>query len=915
MKGDNRILGVLAPITLLFLSPAPGAEPKRDPEQSFHFLDFNTDGMLSRDEFAQLKETVPFFKEHPLSISLVFWKFDANKDSKLSLEEFRTFVLSRAKEETPKKNQALPPAERTSSATAEDIAFFEKKIRPILADTCYECHSAESKNIKGGLLLDSKDGIKKGGDSGPAIIPGNVNDSLLLEAVRYGNTELQMPPQKHGGKLPDHVIQDLERWVQMGAPDPREATKPMAAGINLEEGRKHWSFQPISPLKAPTTRGSSWPRNDIDRFVLSKLEATGLGPVGDADIQTLVRRLSFDLTGLPPSTGVLEKTKQPKPDSFVEEYVNELLSSSAFGERWARHWLDVARYADSSGRGSNILFPHAWRYRDYVINSFNQDKPYDQFVREQIAGDLLPASSASEKNSNLIATGFLAIGPKPLEERDSLQFNLDIVDEQLDTMGQAMLGLTIGCARCHDHKFDAIPQKDYYALAGIFRSTETLYGTVGVITNTHPSGLNELDLSASRIEAKFSRSQLKNEIVRIEKQLKELYGSNAPSSFRLPDDPQKARESIAARSRLAMVTQRLKETTEDGQMIPLAMGVRDTKNPANMPLYSRGDPTKPLATVTRGFLQVLPEPSSLLNESASGRLELAEWITSPLNPLTARVYVNRVWQHLFGRGLVATPDNFGGSGEPPSHPELLDHLAAEFIGHGWSLKWLVREIVLSRTYQLSSHISSTAYALDPDNVLLWRMSPRRLDAEATRDAMLTVAGTLQPRPPVGSVAARVGDGFAALASTFESKETEAGYRSIYLTVLRDQTNSVLRIFDFANPNAVTGRREETTTPAQALFLLNHPSLLSLAEAWSYRLSSTHESQTAQITAAYQHAFARDPSIDELRNSEEFIEKMRASTQESKPETRQVVTTHKINSRALIAFCQALLVSAEFRLLQ
>jgi cytochrome c553 len=915
MKGGYRILGALAPVTLLFSSPAHGAEPKRDPERSFHFLDFNADGMISRDEFAQLKETVPFFKEHPLSIGVVFWKFDTNKDSKLSLEEFRTFVLSRAKEEPAKKNKELPAAEQPRGATAEDIAFFEKKIRPVLADTCYECHSAESKSVKGGLLLDSRDGIRIGGDSGPAIIQGNPNESLLLEAVRYGNKELQMPPQKHGGKLPDHVIKDLEHWVQMGAPDPREGTKPMAGGINLEEGRKHWSFQPLSHPKAPTPHDGSWPRKDIDRFVLSKLEASGIAPVEDATIQTLVRRLSFDLTGLPPSTQVLDKIKQTSSSSFVDEYVNELLSSSAFGERWARHWLDVARYADSSGRGSNLLFPNAWRYRDYVIDSFNQDKPYDQFLREQIAGDLLPASSAAEKNTNLIATGFLSIGPKQLDERDSLQFKLDIVDEQLDTMGQAMLGLTIGCARCHDHKFDAIPQKDYYALAGIFQSTETLYGTVGVITNGHPSGLNELDFSAPRIEAKFSRAQLKTEVARIERQIKELYGSTAPSSFRLPDDPQKARESIAARSRLAIVSQRLKETAEDGHMIPLAMGVRDAKNPANMPLYSRGDPTKPLATVTRGFPQVLPEASSLVNETSSGRRELADWIASPLNPLTARVYVNRVWQHLLGRGLVATPDNFGGSGEPASHPELLDHLAAEFIAHGWSLKWLVREIVLSRTYQLSSHISSTAYALDPDNVLLWRMSPRRLNAEATRDAMLTVAGTLQPQPPVGSIAARVGDGFAALASTFESKETEAGYRSIYLTVLRDQTNSVLRIFDFANPNAVTGRREETTTPAQALFLLNHPLLQSLAEAWSLRLSSTHESQTAQISTAYRQAFARDPSIEEIRNSEDFIEKMRASERGSRTENQEIESAGKRNNRALTTFCHALLVSAEFRILQ
>ena len=915
MTHSNRILGVLTHITLWFLSLAQGSEPARAPEQSFNFLDFNADGTLSRDEFAQLKEAVPFFRDHPLSIGFVFSRFDANKDSKLSPEEFRAFVLSRTKEPGAKNNENQPAAEEPLPSTAEGLAFFEKKIRPVLVDHCYECHSADSRSIKGGLLMDSRDGIRKGGDSGPAIISGNANQSLLIEAIRYENKELQMPPQKHGGKLPDHVLQDLERWVQMGAPDSRVNAKPMAGGINLDEGRNHWSFQPIAAPTAPTTHDTLWPRTDIDRFVLSKLESNGLVPVEDSNIRTLIRRLSFDLTGLPPSRQILDKIDQSTSGAALNDYVNELLSSNAFGERWARHWLDVARYADSSGRGSNILYPHAWRYRDYVIDSFNQDRPYDQFVREQIAGDLLPANSVAEKNRNLVATGFLSLGPKQLDERDSLQFKLDIVDEQLDTMGQTMLGLTIGCARCHDHKFDAIPQKDYYALAGIFRSTETLYGTVGVITNGHPSGLNELDLSAPRIEAKFSRSQLKAEVARIEKQIKELYGSASPSSFRLPDDPQKARESLTARSRLAMVTQRLKETKEDGYLVPLAMGVRDTKNPANMPLYSRGDPAKPLGKVARGFLQVLPESSAAIDESSSGRRELAEWITSQRNPLTARVYVNRVWQHLFGRGLVATPDNFGGSGEPPSHPELLDYLASEFIGHGWSLKWLIREIVLSRTYQLSSSISSAAYALDPENVLLWRMSPRRLDAESTRDAMLTVAGKLQSGRPVGSVPARVGDGFAALAANFESKETEAGYRSIYLTVLRDQTNSVLRIFDFANPNAVTGRREETTTPAQALFLLNHPILNSLAEAWSLRLGSAHDSLPAQITAAYQQAFSRNPSIAELRNSEEFIAKMQSSSWGSNPEDQQFDSTAAGPRRALTSFCHALLASAEFRILQ
>ena len=893
---------------------ASGAVPARDPAQVFQFLDFNTDGALSKDEFSQLKETVPYFKEHPLSVGFVFWKFDKDHNSKLSLEEFRAFALSKAAVKPQEDKQKIESPVAAPTPTEEDLAFFEKRIRPVLADSCYECHSAEAKIVKGGLLLDTREGIRKGGDSGPAVVPGSVKESLLLDAVRYENKELQMPPPKHGGKLPYEVLLDLQHWVERGAVDPRERQSERIAGIDLTKGREHWAFKPIAKPRTPAPKSDAWPRSDIDRFILEKLESKGLTPVSDADIRTLARRLSFDLTGLPPSPEILEKLSENASREVIEKIVDELLSSNAFGERWGRHWLDVARYADSTGRGSNLLYPHAWRYRDYVIASHNQDKPYDQFVREQIAGDLLESTHEAQKNAMLVATGFLALGPKQLNEPDRLQFQLDVIDEQLDTVGQAFLGLTIGCARCHDHKFDAIPQKDYYALAGIFLSTETLYGTVGVITNAHPSALHELSTTEPTLPAQFSVQQLKTETERIEKQIKDLYGRNSPSSFRLPEDPQKARDSITARIRLAQVRQRLRETSEDGTLKPLAMGARDSNHPADMPLYARGEPSKPLAPVPRGFLQVLPDSTLKINESSSGRRELAEWITSPQNPLTARVYVNRVWQHLFGQGIVATPDNFGGSGAAPSHPELLDHLASEFIANGWSLKKLIREIVLSRTYQLSSNMQTIAYTVDPDNELLWRMSPRRLDAESTRDAMLSVCGNLKIQPPIGSVAAKVGDGFSGLAAAFESKETAAGHRSVYLTVLRDQTNAVLRLFDFANPNAATGKREETTTPAQALFLLNNPTIEVIAAAWSQKLIIQFSTEGEKITAAYQQAFSRNPTAEESEAASSFLAKIRESLRIHPLENQQLNPRGNAAVSELAVFCQALLVSGEFRIL-
>ena len=385
------------------------------------------------------------------------------------------------------------------SISGEQRDFFEKKIRPVLADKCYQCHAQDSEKIKGGLTLDTREGIRRGGDNGPAVVSGSLKDSLLIEAIHYTNKDFAMPPEKKGGKLPDAMIADFEKWVQMGAPDPRDGVAKVVKKYDTEEAKKWWSFQPVKKPDAPAIKDAGWPRGDIDKFVLAGLEAKSLKPAAGADKLTLLRRVYFDLIGLPPTPQEVDAFVRAGAPRDLSTLIDRLLASPQFGERWGRHWLDVARHAESSGKDVNIAFPHAWRYRDYVIDALNSDKPYDQFIREQIAGDLLPAKNQQQQAAQLTATGFLAIGTKGLNEQNPRQFALDLADEQIDTMSQAVLGLTVSCARCHDHKFDPIPQRDYYSLAGIFLSTETRYGTSGAIQNRHPPELIELPTSAGAL--------------------------------------------------------------------------------------------------------------------------------------------------------------------------------------------------------------------------------------------------------------------------------------------------------------------------------------------------------------------------------------------------------------------------------
>jgi hypothetical protein len=705
-----------------------------------------------------------------------------------------------------------------------------------------------------------------------------------------------MPPKE---KLAEAVLGDFEQWVRMGAPDPRAGGAPVVRqGIDLEKGRQFWAFQTPRRHSPPTVRDTTWPRSDVDRFLLARLETRGLRPVADADRHTLLRRVSFDLIGLPPTPKEVEAFAADSSPRAFEAVVDRLLASPRFGERWGRYWLDVARYAETSGRQVNFNYPHAWRYRDYVIAAFNADKPFDRFVREQVAGDLLPAKGQRQRAEQQTATGFLAIGPKPHSERNPLQFQLDVADEQIDATFQAFQGLTVACARCHDHKFDPLPQKDYYALAGIFRSTETCYGTIRVIQSFHPSPLLEFTADSGLPPGQGpltpgARTALERQVAAIRER------RDRQAKAGLPMTGQDFNQLAIAEGRLASYV-------ADGTPRRRAMGARERAAPADSPLYVRGEVDKPGAAVPRGLPRVLARRPVAIPPGHSGRLELAEWLASRDNPLTARVFVNRVWLHLFGRGLVPTPDNFGAGGLPPSNPALLDDLAVSFMEGGWSVKRLIRRMVLSRAYRLSGRHDEANFKADPDNSLVWRMTPRRLEAEALRDALLAVSGELVLTPPAGSPVALAGEGPSTpLMRQVSQLDARDFHRAVYLPVLRDNLLESLALFDFADPNQVVGERVATNVPAQGLYLLNGPFVQARAEAAAGRLLAEQTGEADRLRGAYLTFLGRPPTARERQAAEQFLAHYpRALTRDGVAAGRQPKATWA-------ALCQALFASADF----
>jgi cytochrome c553 len=911
-------------LLLVALVAASAQQPQRpDPERTFSFGDTDLDGKLSLDEFRELLTNGPRLKSAakkalPMEMQEgLFRRLDANRDGSLSLQEFRRLNELRSggpalrgpfakKAAGPfakgllakKKAAAAKPLRAPARAddrpvTPEQAKFFETKIRPVLMTTCAKCHSKSAPKLKSGLLVDSREGLRKGGDTGPAVVPGKPDESLLITAIRYTDDALQMPPDN---PLPNGVVADFEAWVKLGAPDPRDAKAAPAKAVEIEKRRQFWSFQPPRLVKPPAVKNAGWPKTDIDRHLLAAIEAKGLAPKGDADRHTLIRRVSFDLVGLPPTPQAVEAFVTDSSSDAFKKLVDGLLASPRFGERWGRHWLDVARFAESSGK-ANMMYPNAWRYRDWVIASFNADKPFDEFVREQVAGDLLPAGDDRTRAERLIATGFLALGSKTHNTQNRDQFMLDLADEQIDVTGQAFLGLTIACARCHDHKFDPVSQRDYYALSGIFQSSQTCYGTLpGVVQNVNPSPLIVLPQGAN---APSPLPRLTPERrAALEKQLAELKKARDALTM----EGNFTMNGIRTRTLLAMLRFRLASFQSDGTPRAYTMGIQERFEPQNSPLYIRGELESPAEIVPRGLVHLTAVTHPATISKGSGRLELAQWLASRDNPLTARVIVNRVWQHLFGRGLVATPDNFGAAGQLPDHPELLDSLAVTFMDHGWSVKELIRQILLSRAYQLASSHDAKNFEADPDNTLVWRMSKKRLEAEAIRDAVLSASGRLILEPPVGSAVAQAGEGLAGPNRRF-NQDGQDMHRAVYLAVVRDQVPDSLALFDFADPSLVTGDRASTSGPSQALYMMNNPFIIRNAEAAADRLRASGQSDETRINTAYLRFLSRTPTTAESSRAREFLARF--------PEPKAGVGRDRA---AWTAFCQALYATAEFRYL-
>jgi hypothetical protein len=712
--------------------------------------------------------------------------------------------------------------------TAAEIQFFETKIRPILADRCYDCHSQKSTKLKGGLSVEYNETLRKGGHNGPAIVPGDLEKSLLIKAIRYTDPDLQMPPK--GDKLSPTQVADLETWVKMGAPDPRKAGASSYAKDLLKNSRDHWAFQPLKKTSPPTVKNPGWVKTPVDSFILAKLEENEMTPSPAADKRTLIRRATFDLTGLPPTVDEVNKfLDDNSPDAFAK-VVDRLLASPQYGEHWGRHWLDVARYADTKGdvnRNRDVpVNPSAWTYRDYVIQSFNQDKPFNKFIIEQLAADKLTLGT---NRWTLAALGFLSLGDRFNNNRH------DIINDIIDTVTKATMGLTVSCARCHDHKFDPISQKDYYALHGVFSSSmePEYHPYIGQIKNTpdyqeYAKEFNEL--------VKELEESKKTEYRRKSKQERE--------------------EEIRIRREIARL-----DMTHPGAP-PRAPVVFDTPKPRDSRVFIRGEAGNPGELVRRRFLEIFSGTNSFF-KSGSGRYELAQSIVHPNNPITPRVLVNRAWLHHFGEGIVTTPDDFGTQATPPSHPELLDYLASRFIQDGWSMKKLHRLIMLSSAYQQNSD-NNRAYAKkDPQNRLLWRANIRRLDLESVRDSLLAIGGELDLT--LGGRPVDLG------APPYSPRRTIYGY------VDRRNLPEIYTQFDFANPDLSTGKRYNTTVPQQALFMMNSPLVVELARHLVGRPEfELMTDAKKKISDLYQQIYQRDPTAAELQLGVEFIKESPAS---------------------------------------
>ena len=803
----------------------------------------------------------------------------------------------------------------TPKLTKQELQYFETRIRPLLATKCYACHSVESGEAEGGLRLDSREAMLRGGASGPVVVPKDPVKSLLIKAIEHQDPNLAMPPKSAGGKLSAGEIKELSRWVRMGAPDPRKEEDHLIAKEQINESAKSWwSYQPLSEPSVPVE--DSWAWTTIDRFIAQKHRESNVHPVADAQPEAVLRRVYFDLTGLPPSIDQVRSFAQDLSQGVtrresIERVVDQLLESEAFAEHWARHWLDVSRYAESSGRDVNVPYNQAWRYRDWVIDSFRKNKPFDRFLLEQIAGDLIDADDPRQKAQGLIATGFLAIGSRNLNEANQKLFALDQADEQIDSVFQATMAMTMACARCHDHKFEPISQKQYTAVAGIFLSTDTRYGASGGNNARNPSEPIELPaecelptLAAPWSEAEIRKkrqdlSNLRKQIAAIVEEMEEKRRkSKANGTF----DRSRQQELRKASQQANELEFQLSALNDDDTVRALAMGVVDrplevpkpdadrermgrylggVRRPAfpvidNSPFFARGEVGLAGEKVQRSVPDIFGDAHEYrIPRDASGRLELARWIVHEKNPLTARVAVNRFWHWMMGQGIVESVDNFGTTGSQPSHPELLDHLAREFIAQGWDVKKLIRKIAVSRAYQLSSlDQNPESFASDPANKLMWRAKSRRLQAEEIRDAMLSLSDRLDSQPVLGTAMAKKNLGNRVDPSPAKKRGkgevfAEDICRSIFLPMPRGAPPEVLELFDLPDAMMVQGARETTNVPSQSLYLLNNPAVAGIAGAIARRITETVPGRGAEnfeqrVELLYQTILCRRPTGDEMQ---------------------------------------------------
>jgi hypothetical protein len=767
----------------------------------------------------------------------------------------------------------------------QQVDFFEVKVRPVLAGTCQKCHGGA--NHKGGLRLDSRESVLKGGDSGAAVVPGNPNASPMIDAVNYRG--LEMPPT---GKLKPREIEALAEWVKMGAPWPKEIPKehaktgPSSGDFTItDEDRHYWAFQPIGHPQPPIVHKKDWAANPIDAFILARLEAKGLAPNPPAEPRVLIRRLFFDVIGLPPTPEEVDRFVANPSDEAYGKLIDQLLSRKEYGERWGRHWLDVARFAQTNGYERDAEKPEAWRYRDYVINALNADKPYDRFITEQLAGDELDEPTAE----SITATGFYRLGIWDDEPDNQAAAAWDEIDEMVRTTSAAFLGLTMGCARCHNHMFDPIPQEDYYRLAAFFRNIEP-YGKALSATHlgTNEDGIftpvgNEAEVAVW----KSRRAELSRQMAITRAKLDKLPKKTANPSERKPvvDELAKLKKLQASIPLDKALSVRecgppLREThvlirgnvAAPGKRVePRFLSILGGKAPAAVPVLFTG-------SAARNSLKPMLAEFGL-RPTMGLRRELAKWIADKDNPLTARVMVNRVWQEYFGRGIVRSTDNFGRAGTPPTHPELLAWLARDFVDGGWHLKRLHKRILLSRAYRMSSSAGNPqGRAIDADNDLFWRQSMRRLDAEALRDSMLAVSGRLNPAgggrgifPPLSrdvlATQSRPGLGWGA------SSVEEQSRRSVYIYLKRTLMVPFLETFDYTNTAESVGTRPVTTVAPQALLLLNSEFTDLQARNLAERVRrEAGDAQSRQIERLFRLALGRVATPREVKIANDLLKR-------------------------------------------